>query len=129
MSKKLPSEILGNPAFINGLREIMKGYAGIYALYRKDRLYYVGLTSDLFWRIKTHLKDRHAGKWDSFVIVRIKRTDYLKDIETLITRLVDVPGGRVRGNIPQDANLNRILRSIAKEHTKELKKIEKALKR
>jgi hypothetical protein len=38
MSKKLPSEILGNPAFINGLREIMKGYAGIYALYQKDKL-------------------------------------------------------------------------------------------
>lgn len=51
MSKRLPSEILANPVFEKRLKEIMKGYSGIYALYRKDRLYYVGLTTDLFGRI------------------------------------------------------------------------------
>jgi hypothetical protein len=37
MTKKLPSEILGNPVFKKRLKEIMKGYSGIYALYRKER--------------------------------------------------------------------------------------------
>jgi len=32
MSKKLPSDILENPVFRKRLKEIMKGYSGIYAL-------------------------------------------------------------------------------------------------
>lgn len=107
----------------------MKGYSGIYALYRKDRLYYVGLTTNLFGRINWHLKDRHAGKGDSFVIFRIKRIAYLKDIETLITHLVNLPGNKVKGKVPRDADINRILRSILKDHSKEMKKVAKALGR
>jgi len=107
----------------------MKGYSGIYALYRKDRLYYVGLTTNLLGRINWHLKDRHAGKWDSFVIFRIKRVDYLRDIETLITHLIKVPGNRVKGKVPRDADINRILKVIVREHRSEMKPIEKALRR
>jgi len=129
MSKKLPYSILGNPVFKKRLKEIMKGYSGIYALYRKDRLYYVGLTTDLFGRINWHLKDRHAGKWDSFVIFRIKRVDYLRDIETLITHLVKVPGARVKGKVPRDADINRILKEIFRDHSKEMKEIERALRK
>jgi hypothetical protein len=129
MSKKLPSEILSNPVFKKRLKEIMKGYSGIYALYRKDRLYYVGLTTNLFGRINWHLRDRHAGKWDSFAIFRIKRVRYLKDIETLITHIVKVPGNRVKGKVPRDADINHILREILKQHGKAMKGIEIALKR
>ena len=129
MSKRLPSAILDNPVFKKRLREIMKGYSGIYALYRKDRLYYVGLTTNLLGRINWHLKDRHAGKWDSFVIFRIKRVDYLRDIETLITHLIKVPGNRVKGKVPRDADINRILKVIVREHRSEMKEIEKALRR
>ncbi|MCX7911296.1 MAG: GIY-YIG nuclease family protein [Endomicrobia bacterium] len=128
MSKKLPSEILDNPVFKQRLKELMKGSAGIYALYRGNRLYYVGLTKNLFGRINWHLKDRHRGKWDKFVIFRIKRIRYLKDIETLITHLVDVPGNRIKGRVPRDANINHILKEILKQHNKEIKKITKALK-
>jgi hypothetical protein len=32
MTKRLPSEILANPLFRVGLRGVMRGYAGIYAL-------------------------------------------------------------------------------------------------
>jgi hypothetical protein len=63
MTKRLPHEILGNPLFQVGLRRIMRGYAGIYALYHGSKLYYVGLTKNLFGRIRWHLKDRHAQKW------------------------------------------------------------------
>ena len=129
MTKKLPSLILDNPVFRKGLKEIMKGYSGIYALYSKDRLYYVGLTTNLFGRINWHLKDKHAGKWDSFVIFRIKRINYLKDIETLITHLVKLPGNKVKGKVPRDADINRILKLILQEHSKEMKGIVKALRR
>lgn len=127
MTKRLPSAMIDNPVFKAGLKKIMKGYSGIYALYRKNRLYYVGLTSNLFSRIKWHLKDRHARKWDSFVIFRIRRINYLKDIETLITQLVPLPGNRQQGKVPRDADINRILRIILSEHSKEIRAIEKAL--
>src|SRR5881296_3483867 len=88
MSRRLPSEILQDPLFEKRLREIMRGYAGIYALYRGKKLYYTGLTKDLFGRIRWHTQDRHAGRWDHFIIFRIIKVRYLKDIETLIHNLL-----------------------------------------
>jgi len=88
MTKRLPFEILANPLFRVGLRRVMRGYAGIYALYHGSKLYYVGLTRNLFGRVRWHLTDRHARKWDSFVIFRIKRVNYVKDIETLLMQLI-----------------------------------------
>ena len=128
MTKRLPHEILGNPLFQVGLRRIMRGYAGIYALYHGPKLYYVGLTKNLFGRIRWHLKDRHARRWDSFVIFRIKRVNYLKDIETLLTHLVTTRGNRVKGKVPKDADINRVLRIILREETAEIQKIARALR-
>ena len=125
ITKKLPSEILNDPAFIKKLKEIMKGYGGIYALYKKDKLYYVGLTTNLFGRIRWHLKDRHAGKWNKFIIFRIKRINYLKDIETIIQHIAEPKGNRVKGKVPSDSNLNKVLRSILMERSKELTKLRK----
>jgi len=127
MTKRLPHEILGNPLFQVGLRQIMRGYAGIYALYHGSTLYYVGLTTNLFGRIRWHLKDRHAGRWDSFVIFRIKRVNYLKDIETLLMQLITTPGNRVKGKVPKDADINRVLRVILREESAEIRKIARAL--
>lgn len=129
MTKKLPSGILANPVFKQRIKEVMKGSAGIYALYRKDKIYYVGLTSNLHGRINWHLKDRHKNKWDSFIIFRIKRINYLKDIETLITHIVDLPGNRVKGKVPKDANINRVLKDILTQHKKEIRGIERAIRK
>ena len=74
MTKQLPSEILASPIFRKKLQELMKGYAGIYALYHRDQPYYVGLTTNLFGRVNGHMKDRHKGQWDHFVIFRIGRS-------------------------------------------------------
>ena len=75
------------------------------------------------------MKDRHAGKWDSFVIFRIKRVDYLRDIETLITRLIKVPGNREEGKVPRDADINRVLKVILRQHRSEMKGMQRALRR
>ena len=129
MSKKLPSNILEDDTFKQGLPQIMKGYSGIYALYKRNKLYYVGLTTNLHSRVKWHLKDRHARKWDGFKIFRIKRIRYLKDIETLIHNLVDAPGNKVKGKLPKDADLNAVLRRILKEREKATRLIKEALKK
>jgi len=128
MSRRLPSEILESDIFAEKLRQMMRRYAGIYVLYKRNRLYYIGLTKDLLGRIRWHLKDRHAGKWDQFTIFRIQRVRYLKDIETLIHHLIETPGNRVRGRVPKDADLNRILREVLITHEKAIKGIKKALR-
>jgi hypothetical protein len=43
MSRRLSSELLGDPLFRKSLQQTMRGYAGIYALYRGKNLYYTGL--------------------------------------------------------------------------------------
>jgi hypothetical protein len=97
-------------------------------LYRREKLYYVGLTTNLHGRIRWHLKDRHKGKWDKFIIFRIQKVAYLKDIETLIHHIVDLPGNKVKGKVPKDADLNRILREVLHDHEKAIKGIKTALK-
>lgn len=128
MTKRLPHSILTNALFRDGLRKTMRGYAGIYALYRGPNIYYVGLTKNLFGRIRWHMKDRHARKWDTFVIFRIKRVGFLKDIETLLMHLITTPGNRVKGKVPKDADINRVLRRILREENAEIRTIERALR-
>jgi len=128
MSRNLPSEILTDPVFKKKLMELMKGYAGIYALYKSEKLYYVGLTGNLHGRIKWHLKDRHSGKWDHFKIFRIQKVRYLKDIETLIHHIAEPSGNRIKGRLPKDADLNHVLREVLREYEKIIGPIKKALR-
>jgi predicted GIY-YIG superfamily endonuclease len=128
MTSVLPSELLTEVAFKNQLKKIMKGYAGIYALYRRKTLYYVGLTTNLFSRIGWHLQDRHAGKWDGFKIFRIKRVNYLKDLETLILSVATLKGNRSSGKVPKDADLSRAVRKVVREHEATVRSLKKALR-
>ena len=50
------------------IREYIRGRHGIYALYKQERLYYVGLASNLRSRLKAHLRDRHKDLWDRFSV-------------------------------------------------------------
>lgn len=110
MSRRLPSALFDDPVFKVRLEELMRRYAGVYALYRRNRLYYVGLTKNLWGRVRTHRRDRLSGKWDKFIIFRIRRVEYLKDLETLLQRVAEPPGNKKSGWVPRDADLNRVLR-------------------
>ncbi len=129
MSGRLPVQILESPIFKAELKTLMRGFAGIYALYKRNRLYYVGLTTDLYWRIWHHTRDRHSGKWDHFIIFRIHRVGYLKDIETLIGRLTEAPGNKVRGKVPKDADLMRVLREVVREQQHVISDVSRVLRR
>ena len=71
-------------------QDIIKTYVrqreGVYALYKKGRLYYVGLASDLRWRLGAHLKDRHKEKWDRFSVYLTVNDQHLKELESLMLR-------------------------------------------
>ncbi len=127
MSRNLPSDILNDPVFKQKLQELLKGYAGIYALYKGEKLYYIGLTRSLHSRIRWHLKDRHAERWDYFKVFRIQKVRYLRDIETLIHHIVQPSGNRVKGRVPKDANLDHALKEVLREYEKRIKPLKRAL--
>lgn len=126
MTRRLPVELLGDLSFEEGLQKIMRGYAGVYALYKGERLYYVGLANDLYNRLRSHTKSKHKGKWDRFAIFRVRRVQLLKDIETLLLQVAEPPGNSVTGHLHRDADLTRVLRQVLRESKQRLRKLSKA---
>ena len=78
------------------VRRLIRGRHGIYALYRRERLYYVGLASNLNQRLKRHLSNRHGGSWDRFSVYLTIGDDHMKELESLLLRIVK-PVGNCRG--------------------------------
>jgi len=128
VSVKLPIDILDEPSFKEGVQKIMRGYSGIYLLYRRKTLYYIGLATNLYWRLISHTKDRLKGKWDSFAIFRVGRVRYLKDIESLLLRVARPPGNAVKGHFHRDADLIKVLKKIQAIEVRRLNRIKKAFK-
>ena len=85
--------------FSKVITDMIKGHQGIYALYKMDRLYYVGLASNLKNRIKHHLKDRHKGQWTHFSLYIVRKTDHIKEIESVILRISYPKGNAVKGKL------------------------------
>ena len=69
------------------ISEIIKNNYGVYSLYRRDKLYYIGLASDFKKRIHQHLKDRHKGKWNYFSLYIIRKSDHIREVEALLVRI------------------------------------------
>ena len=86
---------------------------GVYALYKKERLYYCGLATNIRARINQHLKDRHAGKWDRFSLYLIHKADHIKELESLILRITCPAGNKMRGRLKRADDLGRELRKRA----------------
>ncbi|MCG7853431.1 MAG: GIY-YIG nuclease family protein [Methanosarcinaceae archaeon] len=129
VSAKLPIEILNEPSFKLGVQEIMKGYSGIYLLYRHTTLFYIGLATNLYGRLISHTRDKLKGKWDSFAIFRVGRVRYLKDIETLLLRVARPPGNSVKGHFHRDGDLTRVIKKIQLDQVRRFTRIKKALGR
>ena len=92
------------------IREYVRGKHGVYALYRKNHLYYVGLASNLINRLKMHLKDRHANTWDRFSVYLTKGDRHLKELETLAIRISSPKGNQMKGGFVRSDNLRQRFR-------------------
>jgi hypothetical protein len=102
------------------IRSLVDDRNGIYALYRKDRLYYVGLAKDLRWRLKHHLKDRHADSWDRFSVYLTIGDQHLRELESLAIRITKADGNRQIGRIAGAENLaKQFERSLADKYRRE----------
>jgi len=108
----------------NILKEYVKGRHGVYALYSKGHLYYVGLASNLRNRLKTHLTDRHAQTWDSFSVYLTINDSHLHELETLILKIASPKGNKQSGNFINAQNLKPIFKkAVTKAQQKELIKL------
>jgi len=87
----------------------VKDREGVYALYRRGKLYYVGLASNLRWRLKHHLKDRHGEAWDSFSVYLTIGDKHLKELESLLLRVIQPrpKGNKQAGKFAKSQNLLR----------------------
>lgn len=86
-------------AYAELVRGLIRRRAGVYALYRGRRLYYVGLASNLMGRLKGHLRDRHRGLWDRFSVYLTTDHEHMKELESLILRIVRPAGNKVSGGL------------------------------
>lgn len=106
------------------IKDIIKRRAGVYALYKGDNLYYVGLASNLMARLKSHLKDRHKGAWNRFSVYLTLRDEHIRELESLLLRIVNPEGNKVRGKFVKSQNLypalNRKLTDYDADHRAEL---------
>jgi len=80
------------------VQEIIKNRSGVYALYRRDKRYYVGFVGNLMGRLKTHLKDRHHGSRDRFSVYLTVRDEHMKELESLLLRIVHPAGKKMKEN-------------------------------
>ena len=101
------------------ITDMTRGYQGLYALYKKDKLYYVGLASNLKNRIRHHLKDRHQGEWTHFSLYIIRKADYIKELESLLLRIAYPKGNTQKGKLKNSKNLLPILKRQVKQKIKE----------
>lgn len=93
------------------IRKHVRGRSGVYSLYRKGKLYYVGLASSLLGRLKAHLRDHHANTWDHFSVYLTIGTHYMKEIESVLIRIACPPGNKIKGKFSRCENLHRRLKA------------------
>lgn len=118
MSKRRKPLVLGHledisqkglEKFQTVIRRMIHRRAGIYALYRKGRLYYVGLASSLASRLKDHLRDRHERRWDRFSVYLTISDQHMKELESLLLKIAKPEGNKQKGRFAKSRDLQREL--------------------
>jgi hypothetical protein len=87
------------------VKRVIGRKSGVYILTKNGQPYYVGLASKIRSRLGRHLKDKHKGKWDRFSIYLIGRQKFLKDIESILIRVLSPKGNGQSGRFAKKGNL------------------------
>jgi len=108
------------------IAKMIKGRHGVYALYRHNKLYYIGLAGNLRNRIKTHLKDKHGSSWNYFSLYIFKSESHIRELEALLLRIAYPEGNRQRGKLKGSNDLQPILKQQVKDQ--QIKELEDLFK-
>jgi hypothetical protein len=79
------------------VRRYVRNRQGVYALYRRNKLYYIGLAGNLRSRLTQHLRDHHKESWDGFSVYLTIGDSHLKELESLVLRVVKPTGNKIKG--------------------------------
>jgi len=103
------------------VRRYVRRRQGVYALYRRNKLYYIGLASNLRSRLAHHLRDHHQASWDRFSVYLTIGDSHLKELESLILRVVKPKGNKQKGKfLRSDDVRRRFARDIRSRQRNEL---------
>jgi Restriction Enzyme Adenine Methylase Associated/GIY-YIG catalytic domain len=91
------------------IKQYIRGRNGVYAMYKAEKLYYVGLATNLRGRLKQHLKDRHRGLWDRFSVYLTIGDQHIKEMESLLLRILRPAGNKQLGKFTRCESLNKKL--------------------
>jgi len=100
------------------IKQYVRRRNGVYALYRKEKLYYVGLAKNLRSRLKSHLHDRHGTSWDRFSVYLTIGEQHLRELESLILRIVQPKGNKQKGKFPKSEDIRRRFARDVKDRLK-----------
>jgi predicted GIY-YIG superfamily endonuclease len=104
------------------IKDFVRRRHGLYALFKKGKLYYVGLASNLNRRLKHHLRDRHAQTWDRFSVYLTIGDQHLKELEALILRIASPKGNKQTGKFKLSQDIMPLFRKdIRDKYRKEIK--------
>ena len=98
------------------LRAVIGKQHGLYALYSRGKLYYVGLAQNLFVRLKQHTRDKHKGRWDQFNAYVTETDGIVKELESLALRVIMPSGNKVSGRFARSRNLMPELAALIEGH-------------
>jgi len=106
------------------VRQYVRRRQGVYALYRRGKLYYVGLASNLRGRLASHLRDRHGDSWDRFSVYLTIGEKHLRELESLVLHIVRPVGNKQKGRFAKSSNLRGLFaREIRALHRAELRQL------
>jgi len=101
------------------IRQYVRRRHGVYALYRRGKLHYVGLASNLRSRLGHHLKDRHQDSWDRFSVYLTIGDTHLKELEALILRIVKPTGNKVKGKFSKCEDIRKKFARVVRRHQRD----------
>jgi hypothetical protein len=102
------------------LRGVLKGRAGIYALYKKGKVVKVGLGTSIYGRVDGHSKSKKMN-WDTASLFIIKNIKYLRDVETAVNRIAKPKYSIQRGRVGDEHYFEKILKKSVNEKKKKLR--------
>jgi hypothetical protein len=103
------------------VRQYVRRRQGVYALYRRGTLYYVGLASNLRGRLASHLRDRHGSSWDRFSVYLTIGDSHLRELESLVLRIMRPVGNKQKGRFAKSLDIRRrFAKDIRAHHRNEL---------
>jgi len=102
------------------LKGVLKGRAGIYALYKEGRVVKVGLGTNIYGRVNGQSKSKKMN-WDTASLFIIKNIKYLRDVETAVNRIAKPKYSIQQGRVGDEHYFKKILKKRVNEKKRKLR--------